>query len=341
MKVNIFYFVLFFNFLFIVNPVVQKWNFENSSIDLLGTSESMTFKVFDETKDGINIQLYKIISKEDGSIIYTNNLKINNGITFDGEVNFDRIESFYYLMDKVIVCPKGKFHPIFFYENKYSHFNITNFEEKGDWELKCYYHLVGFFLVFYLNNANNGLYYKNIYQGLQPNTYWEKTVIRSGIYDFKLNNIDEVIQNDHYDFTYIGIDGGWIKIIESECTIRQESPVNIADTRMNDCNFNILIHSRGCFQNNYENFFIFTYSTISDFTSEYGNITNHGNYLSIGQIKKFSESPLEFLDDVEIEKMNFIDNNKYIYYSIFNKNLNKRYHGIMDIMKNLVIFNTE
>jgi hypothetical protein len=155
---------------------------------------------------------------------------------------------------------------------------------------------------------------------------------RSGIYDFKLNNIDKVNENDRYNLTYIGIDWGWIKIIESECIIRQKFPVDIPETRMHDCNFNILTNSRGCFQNNYENFFIFTYSTISDFTSEYGNITNHGNYLSIGQIKKFSESPLEFLDDVEIEEMNFIDNNKYIYYSIFNKNLNKRYHGIMDIM---------
>ena len=52
-------------------------------------------------------------------------------------------------------------------------------------------------------------------------------------------------------------------------------------------------------------------------------------------------SPLEFIDDVEIEEMNFMLYNKFVYYKIKNKNKTKMYHGVLDIVVNKVVFNTD
>ena len=53
------------------------------------------------------------------------------------------------------------------------------------------------------------------------------------------------------------------------------------------------------------------------------------------------QSPLEFVDEVEIIYIKFINNYKYAYYKIKNMSNEKYYYGIIDIKKNIVVFNTE
>ncbi len=116
----------------------------------------------------------------------------------------------------------------------------------------------------------------------------------------------------------------------------------------NDCGGEIIIlpssnHSRGCFENNFEHFYFFTYTNISDFSCGYYDSTDSIDYLSVGQysVNISTESPLEFLDDVEIQEIKFIKNYKYAYYKIYNPTKGKTYYGIIDIKQNLVVFNTD
>ena len=50
---------------------------------------------------------------------------------------------------------------------------------------------------------------------------------------------------------------------------------------------------------------------------------------------------MDFANDVEIQEIKFIYNNNYAYYSIINRINNKKYHGIIDIKNNLIVFNTD
>ena len=52
------------------------------------------------------------------------------------------------------------------------------------------------------------------------------------------------------------------------------------------------------------------------------------------------KNPLQFIDDVTIKKMKFIRNTKYVYYEIYNNDKKISYYGIIDIILNKVIFNT-
>ena len=53
-----------------------------------------------------------------------------------------------------------------------------------------------------------------------------------------------------------------------------------------------------------------------------------------------TQSPFNFLEELEIKEINFILGNKYVYYKLKNKNSDKYYHGILDIELNQIIFNT-
>ena len=143
MKSKIFYYILFSNLILLVFPLFQKWNLEKSSIDLLASSESITVTEFEQTKGNVFVQLNKTISKENGEINYVKRIKMyqNGNLIYNSLVDFDKIDSFYYFnSNSIIVCPKGKYHPLRYFCNNLQSVNIPYFQEKGDWELKCYYH---------------------------------------------------------------------------------------------------------------------------------------------------------------------------------------------------------
>jgi hypothetical protein len=93
----------------------------------------------------VEMIMKKKLTKTEEGIKVTNLLEIAGE---EKEVKFEQVESYYYLFGKYIVCPKGSYHP----------YDFTNKEEiKPDekfigenWDLRCYKHSSGFFLVFYL-----------------------------------------------------------------------------------------------------------------------------------------------------------------------------------------------
>ena len=132
------------------------------------------------------LKLSKTIIKSGNIITQNNTLSINGGYEFN--VEFENIESFYHLNGIDIICPKGKYHPYDATNKKY--LIPANFEEKGDWNLKCYNHKTNYFLVFYLMKGEKNFFYS-------PSQYdykefsWMNKAFAEQIFDFKLENGDE------------------------------------------------------------------------------------------------------------------------------------------------------
>ena len=104
-------------------------------------------------------------------------------------------------------------------------------------------------------------------------------------------------------------------------------------------------YTRGCFEQDYDIFYFLTYTNNSDFSCGYFASGDGIDKLSISQysssIITASDSPLEFVDQVEIKEIKFIYSYKYAYYTIYNPITDKTYHGIIDTKTNSIVFNTE
>ena len=335
------FFLIFLNFLFSVLSILKEWNLEKSSLDLLSSSDSFPI-ILEETKDNLYVKLSKYIIREKDSIKYQKFFLLieKNNVIYNGEVDFDDIGNFFKFNNEYIICPKGKYHPLSFYNNHYSTLSPNDFQSKGDWELKCIKiqnSQSTFFIVFYLMNGKSQFFYKNA-QSIQ----WENQVLHQEIYDIKI--IDELNVHLEYSTIYIVKNSEFLKLLGSRFTINKEGIFR------NDCGGEIIIsktfnYTRGCFENNYDKFYFLSYDNISSFFSGYYDSTDSIEYLSVGQyqneIKINSVSPFEFLDEVEIKEIKFIKNYKYAYYKIYNPTKNKTYYGIIDVKKNLVVFNTD
>ena len=129
--------------------IIPNWNLDSSAVELIPSSGSISYPVVYRIMYNMKVSLTKTITLSDNTITQKNYLSINDGTGF--EVNFENIESFYHLNGIDIICPKGKYHPYDATNKRY--FQPSNFEIKGDWDLKCYKHNTNYFLAFYLMNG--------------------------------------------------------------------------------------------------------------------------------------------------------------------------------------------
>ena len=341
MKQNIIFILVFLNSIFFSISYVQNWNFQNSAIDLLSASDtaSVSIKVLEETKDNLYVKLYKYIAKENGEVVYRKYLtvKYNNATIYDGQVDFDGIESYHRFGVDNIICPKGKYHPIYYYEGGHSYLNLSSFSDNRDWELKCMIHEQGYFMIFYLMNGESSFFYKKYGE-----SNWRQMQTYQEIYGVKLGN-NMINDNDQYRLVFVAKDGGWLKLIGAKCGIKKNYEyINrvILETKGI---INARANTRGCFENNNEHFYFLTYTNTSDFACGYYDSSDSIDYLNIRQVivNRSEESPLEFIDEVEIEYIKFINDYKYAYYKINNLATGSTYYGIIDTKKNIVVFNTE
>jgi hypothetical protein len=214
----------------------------------------------------------------------------------------------------------------------------SEIDNNKDWSLKCYKHDTGFFLVFYLNHGINFYYVgkpnENIYKRDNFNEI-------NNIFDFKLNNgisgpyaMAAIVQRTNGDLSLIGThitlstDNGDSRFTGSHNYIK------LADAKA---------YTKACFKSdNY--FYYFTYNNSSDFTGGYSTgAVSDSDYSAISGIgfHTFDESPFEFVNEVEIQEINFIKTTKYAYYKIKDLVTGDIYHGILDIGWNRVVFNTK
>jgi len=177
MKHDIIFAFVFLNSFFVVFSVVQQWNLENSAVDLFASATYQSIKVIEESSNKLYVKLFKYIGWDNGKIVYRKYLTVSyDGTTVfnDKEVDFDNIESYHHFENDNIICPKGKYHPTYFYDNKNSSLSLSSFSANADWELKCVTHEQGYFLVFYLMNGGSQFFYKK-----SGSTTWNNKVITS------------------------------------------------------------------------------------------------------------------------------------------------------------------
>ena len=322
-------FINFFNSIFSVVPI---WNFNNSAIDLLNSETQHEFSV---NKD--NWEIKKYISKEDNSIKYEKYLYYY--ISNKGKFDFENLDHYYtsILGASNLVCPSGKFHP-YDINNKVNKTKNDDFVERRDWDLKCFNHQSGYFLMFYLHNKDKQLYFSYNNGDIKSAHYFEVE-----LFDFLLEDGTSSEINHKYKLTFIYSNDVYLYLKTGGMIM------NSGENIINKVNYEELIlmevknSSQAYFTDDY-NFHYFSYNNVSDFLAGYSTSGISSSDISDKSgvnIINHSISPIEFLDEVEINKINFIPGTRYAYYEIYNKNTLKTNYGFMDIKNNKVLFNTD
>ena len=338
------YYLLFlFNQFLIVLAPIPNWDFNKHSFDLLTSSEK-EYIIYKKEDYETTVTLKKKITKIDGIIKSTNYLIIGSETR---EVPFEDIDSHYkdlYGCNGPLICPKGKFHPYCFNNNV----NITHsseFLEKGDWDLRCYNHYTGHFLVFYFQNEYYNFYSK-CDESTNDNGIKRVSSINSDIYDYALENGIEG-DNHKYKFPHLKNDGGNLQFLRSSFIMNpNDANINLQSPQGEIIITELKQKTQAYFNSNYCIHY-FTYNNVMDFLSgfstnifSYADILNYDSYsVSSISITKNERSPLSFLDHVEIKEIKFIAGTQYVYYKIENIDKEKFYYGLIDIELNKIVYN--
>ena len=342
MKIKFLKSIIFIS-LFLKNlAVTPVWDFNNISIDLLGSKMLYEYTIYNRTEYNTNVSLVKSITNVAGTLVAENYLTIN---TTKKPVTFENIDSFYLnkLGHSIVICPKGKFHPYDFVNNV--DIAPPEFEEDGNWDLKCYSHETGFFLIFYLMNNNINFYYS-----LNTSNEITKCVdcFYTYIYDFIIENGNQD-KNYYYKFPCIRDDAGYLRFDGKNILLNsQENRLALAD----HAGVLEIIQSKGntkAYFDEDNNFYFFTYSNIFDFTSGYVktniNLMDSSEYsIADSQIDTNTSSPFlefDFNSYIKIKEISFIHGTNLVYYIINYENDNKYYYGLVDIKLNKILYNIE
>ena len=311
---------------------------DSVGVNLLSSTDTYEYPLYNEN----DYILKKEITRTDGKIIITNKLTFTKWDPWVTKVvKFDDIESVYenQLGAERLVCPKGKFHPYNFYYDTY--IVPENFVEQGDWDLSCYKHETGYFLIFYQNNGYYSLYYKK-----GDNSITRTSAVSFEFFAYKLPEYSNNVHNYKYALPSLREEGGYLKFSGYSLTMNSdESQINGNQVSGSTTLTAIKDNTQGYIDTNYY-FYYFTYNNVSDFASGYST-----NYISISEdnyASSFSEkvvsnndSPFSFVDNVEILEMKFIPGTTDVYYKMYNKDKNTTYYGLMDLKENKVIYNVE
>ena len=341
------YFLIYFliQFLYVFSPI-PNWEITSQSNVLAVPADSLPYTLYYQEKDGLKVELQIVIQQSGSNIIYKYKLIVQNSAGNElgnKEVGFSDIESFYTnkLGKDILICPRGKFHPYDFYGGV--HIQPSGFEDKGGWDLRCYYQGTGHFYMFYLLNNGKNFYYR------YGSSTTQRDYVYSYFYDFRLEyGTNSETEYKFWVMRYDGADGGVILLSPKALkTNRDNGDVNQvsngSDNKINAAKSKTQV----CINSNFY-FYYFTYNDASDFESGYSthniDFSNKDNFQSSaanpGVVKK-QNTPLTFVDNVEIQEMNFFKGSKYAYYKIYNTDKNKTYYGIVDVTESKILYNIE
>ena len=333
--------IFFYKILFIISSI-PNWDIESLSVDLFSSSSSDTQYEY-TLYNHYNYVLKKVITKENGKIKSINRLTFSeNSEYYSHEVKFENIESDYY--DKLgttrLVCPRGKFHPFNVVTGSY--IVPKDFVDSGNWDLSCYDHKTGYFIIFYTNNGDYSAYYK------KGNSDIVRTsALGFDLFAYKLPEYKDLGHNTNYKFPSIRENNGNLIISGYSLTMNSgESQINGNQIAGQATLTQMKSNTRASIDDKYY-FYYFTYNDASDFVSGYSTTymdlghDKYGNDFSNSGKAINTDSPLSFVDNVEIIDMNFIPGTHNVYYKIYNKDKNTTYNGLIDVKKNQVLYNIE
>ena len=316
----------------ISNSLTPIYNFLNSAQDLLKTKSTYSYTLFHNIWDKNQIFLTKRITKTGGSIIEKNYIKINNETEM--ETNWENIESFYSFDGIIYICPSGKNYLTKYYNGSFIPLipkdNIVN-----DWDLKCFYQSNGHWIfTFHLNLNHPG---KLFGYKIEKNEFKNLESIKNGIFDFIWNNYP--LNINYYNLIGLLMDGPYISLHLIQVKIEEnningiEGPLIKLDKKLD--------YLRANFSgDNYLYWFSYNKSNlISGFSNEHIYYMDNLSNLTF-KLNHFL--PFEFFGDYEIKNVNFVKRTQFIYYEIdeWIKQDKITHFGIIDIRKNLVLFDT-
>ena len=344
------YFLLFlFILLLYVQSPIPNWDITTQANILEVSGDSLDYTLYEKSDSNLNLKvILKIIIEKSGDNIvskYKVFVYDSSGTDSKGsqEVGFSDIDSFYtsQLGKNILICPKGKFHPYDFEGGNY--IVPSGFDDKGGWDLRCFYQGTGHFYMFYLLNNGKNIFY--MYNG----GYTQLDYVYSYFYDFKLE--DGTSSETEYKFwvmRYDGANDGVIRLCPKALTSNRDTGYANQVSNGSDNDINAAKSKTQVRINSDYYFYYFTYNDASDFESGYStnyiDFSSKDNFASTaanpGVVKK-QDTPLTFVDNVEIQEMNFFKESKYAYYKIYNKDKNKTYYGIIDVTSSKVLYNIE
>ena len=261
---------LFLNFFILNLCTIPSWKFTNLAIDLLpGNTKSYNYSL--DSSNGINFEKQIFKGSE--------NITSKNVLTFGGytrDVLFESIESTYQnqLRCSYIVCPNGKFHPKIF-ENGID-IIPSAFEEFGDWNLRCYRHDTGYFIIFYANNN-----WRNMILTKDSGASWiTYRNVQGELYDFKLTQGSNG-NNGEYAMMHIGSEDGYLKMFGRNLILKTSNNENV------DINGNVykdickaLSKTQAFFFRENDIFYYITYNE-THLESGYSTVTSMESYLNL------------------------------------------------------------
>ena len=342
MKARIYFFLLV-NVINLIYSVIPNWDITKIG-QVLTTiyDQPYTYEVMNKNLWDVNLIMERTIKNKNGVLEYTNYVKMSgkDGKTAEGTVEFDNIESFYYLNKVYYICPKGKYH-LYDLTNK-KEIIPNNFNSDYNYDLKCHYHKnSNFFIVYYLmnGNKNNYLTYLGVDDPQVANMY-QTNSIGDELYDYRLD--DNGSDNEYPMLTLIK-EGSQLKLAARKAVLKPDyqSTYNIKNEPIMDGKKYIQAYFRTA-SSGYNDFFLIAYNSLDDFYSGY--TTKYGTSYSTtdGFEYTIKKAEFEFYEDVEIEEINFMLYNRYVYYKMKLKGTSTtKYYGIYDSKLFKVIFNTE
>ena len=316
--------------------LVPTWKFDQNAVSFF-SSDSPNYKeiiAFNEN----DYMLKNIYTKNtDGTITVTHKLIITrDGRNINKDVEFGNMKEFEYINDyRQIICPQGKFFPL---DADGNQIPITISNSHLDWHLKCVGHGTGVFLAFFLNKDYDALHGYLSDKGKK----WDGgNDFHKGLYDLKISN--NHINNNDYQIIFLA-NKDKIALIGAKQTLKTSENVNHNDNVVWEL-FALKDKTYAFFEDNSDKFYILTYNN-NGFSIAYSTTESIDDYCNYDKIHSVEIIPsldltFPFVDKTEIVSMNFINKTPYIYYTIKNLVTGKNNYGIMDLLTQKILFNTD
>ena len=338
---KILFFILYLKLIALSNSFFPIWVFNNvAKPKSFKYEDHLEYIICDKDSNNVHITLTKQLKMSDLDNQTPNLLELDID-NYMGFFSFEDIDSAYRKnVQYYFVCPKGKYHlHLFKWTYNFEILKPNSFSIDSDWELKCYWELEENLLYVGYLNSNIKLYQFNL------NTeQYDERYIYNGIFDFKWNT--ESLVNNKKKVLSLTIYNKQLLLDELEFTIKNRNNINytsLATKIIYDLKSNSNAYFDGI--NRSYNFYWITYEKNNAFNFDSGYYNGNeeitkDNIDKINIIKNIDKSPFEFYDKISIEQINFIPYTKYAYYKIHNEDKNEIYYGIIDIILNRIIFNT-
>lgn len=337
---------IFFALINVAFNFVPIWDLKKSSIEL---GKSGTIKLYEKTSQYPKINLYKEFEiKEDKTFSEKNYIVIDGSTSLTNEVDWEDIEIYYHRNDKYYICPKGKAFISRYEGSSYTVYTPSSFyndnsglSNEDNWELTCYYNKNrNIIYQGFLNQKKIKKMYGSIGFNYDLNT-WENIQLPNPFFDFIWTDDHSTQKDVEYEMITLTLGNSKVLLTRVLMTIDWQSQTS--SNQVNEKELDSEKDFTSAYFNHETNYFYWvSASSSNDYSSGYSTASVNVHTIPSGftSFVKNTTSPLQFLNNVIINKLNMIRNTKYAYYEVTSKEDNKKHYGIIDIEKNQVIFNT-